>query len=76
MASTKAKQTHNARILNVLQKTPSITPTALSKRTGVPLDSVYKRVHELRVEHNAPILSEYRTVKGVRKIYYTYNKVA
>jgi predicted transcriptional regulator len=68
--------THNERILRVLRKVASVTPAVLAKKTGIPLSSIYKRVHELRVEYHAPIVSETRLVKGQRKVFYRLETLA
>lgn len=47
-----------------------ITVAKLAKLSGVPKDSVYKRVHDLRTIEGAKIYSNFRMVKGQRKMYY------
>lgn len=47
-----------------------ITAAQLSKLSGVPKDSVYKRVYDLRVNEGKDIYSNYRTVNGKRKMFY------
>ena len=49
---------------------PGITAAKLAKLSGVPKDSVYKRVYDLRVIEGKAIYSNYRTVNGQRKMYY------
>lgn len=49
---------------------PGITAAKLSKLSGVPKDSVYKRIYDLRVLEGHTIYSNYRDVKGVRKMFY------
>jgi hypothetical protein len=68
--ATKRK-THIEKIENVLSKYtvyPGITPAAISRRTGVPLESVYKRVYDLREDYT--IYSNTRKVKGKRTTFY------
>lgn len=45
-----------------------ITVAKLSKLTGVSKDGIYKRIYDLREAHT--IYSNYRKVKGARKLYY------
>lgn len=47
-----------------------ISPANLARLAGVPRESVYKRVHDLRVLEGREIYSNYRTVKGRRKMFY------
>jgi hypothetical protein len=47
-----------------------ITAAKLAKLSGVPKDSVYKRVHDLRTIEGAKIYSNFRMVNGQRKMYY------
>ena len=47
-----------------------ITVAKLAKLSGVPKDSVYKRIYDLRVNEGKTIYSNYRTVNGERKLYY------
>ena len=68
--ATKRK-THLEKIENVLRKYnvgPGVTPTSISRRTGVPLESVYKRVYDLR--EDLTIYSNVRKVKGKRTVFY------
>lgn len=61
------------RIVKVLRKNnkePGITASAIAKATGVPRESVYKRVYDLRILEGRTIHSNFRTVKGQRKMYY------
>ena len=61
------------RIVKVLRKNnkePGITAAALAKATGVPRESVYKRVYDLRILEGRTIYSNFRTVKGQRKMFY------
>jgi len=50
-------------------KYPGITVSRLADRAGVPHDSVYKRIHDLRNE-GLTIYSNFRNVNGERKMYY------
>ena len=47
-----------------------ITAARLAKLAGVPRDSVYKRVYDLRVNEGKEIYSNYRNVNGKRKMFY------
>jgi hypothetical protein len=47
-----------------------ISAGKLAKLAGVPKDSVYKRVYDLRVNEGKDIYSNYRTVNGKRKMFY------
>lgn len=47
-----------------------ITAAKLSKLSGVPKESVYKRVYDLRTLEGKAIYSNYRRVNGERKMYY------
>jgi hypothetical protein len=49
---------------------PGITAAKLSKLSGVPKESVYKRVHDLRTIEGKAIYSNFRMVNGQRKMYY------
>lgn len=49
---------------------PGITVAKLSKLAGVPKESVYKRIHDLRTLEGHTIYSNYRNVKGERKLFY------
>jgi hypothetical protein len=44
----------------------------VSKATGVPRDSVLKRISDLRVAEGKTIYSNVRMVNGERKIYYRF----
>ncbi len=64
--------THTDKIAKVLAKntkTPGITSSMLAKKTGVPKESVAKRIYDLRNE-GMRIYTNYRKVNGVRKAYY------
>lgn len=50
--------------------TEGVTVAKLSKLSGVPKTSVYKRIHDLRVNEGKKIVSNYRIVNGERKLYY------
>jgi hypothetical protein len=49
---------------------PGVTAAKLAKLSGVPKESVYKRVYDLRTIEGKVIYSNYRTVNGQRKMYY------
>ena len=49
-----------------------ITAAQVAKLTGVPKESVYKRVYDLRVLEGKTIYSNYRNVNGTRKMYYRF----
>jgi len=68
--ATKRK-THAEKIANVLMRynaNPGVTPMQVSKRAGVPLESVYKRVSDLRNEFD--IYTNTRMVNGRRTSFY------
>lgn len=47
-----------------------ITVAKLAKLSGVPKESVYKRVNDLRNEEGKTIYSNYRIVNGKRTMFY------
>lgn len=47
-----------------------ITASQIAKLTGVPRESVMKRVSDLRLNEGKTIYSNYRNVNGKRKLYY------
>lgn len=47
-----------------------ITVAKLAKLSGVPKQSVYKRIYDLRTIEDVTIYSNYRKVNGERKLYY------
>jgi hypothetical protein len=47
-----------------------ITANKLANLAHVPLESVYKRIYDLRVIEGKAIYSNYRTVNGQRKMFY------
>jgi hypothetical protein len=49
-----------------------ITAAQVAKLAGVPKDSVYKRVSDLRNMEGKTIYSNYRTVNGTRKMFYRF----
>lgn len=49
---------------------PGVTAAKLAKLSGVPKESVYKRVYDLRVIEGKAIYSNFRMVNGQRKMYY------
>jgi len=49
---------------------PGITAAKLAKLAGVSKESVYKRVHDLRTIEGKAIYSNFRMVKGQRKMFY------
>lgn len=49
-----------------------ITVAQVAKLTGVPKESVYKRVYDLRTIEGKTIYSNYRTVNGQRKMFYRF----
>ena len=64
-----------SKIANVLRKNNKgvgITVAESARRTGISKDSVYKRVYDLRTFEGQTIDSNYRTVKGKRKMYYRF----
>jgi hypothetical protein len=51
-------------------KGAGITAKKLANLAHVPLESVYKRIYDLRVLEGKAIYSNYRTVNGQRKMFY------
>lgn len=49
-----------------------ITAAQVARLAGVPKDSVYKRVSDLRNMEGKTIYSNYRTVNGARKMFYRF----
>jgi alkylated DNA nucleotide flippase Atl1 len=49
-----------------------ITAAQIAKLAGVPKESVYKRVSDLRNVEGKTIYSNYRTVNGTRKMFYRF----
>lgn len=62
--------TRVAKFLRRNSEGAGITAAKLSKLSGVPKSSVYKRVYDLRVMEGKAIYSNYRTVNGKRKMFY------
>lgn len=52
--------------------TKGITASKLAKLTGVPLESVYKRVYDLRALEGRRIYSNYKMVNGQRTMFYRF----
>ena len=48
-----------------------VTAAQLAERTGVPLDSVYKRIHDLQKVNGVKVLRTRKTVKGRAVTYYS-----
>lgn len=59
-----------AKVLRANTKTPGITPAKLAKLAGCPKASVAKRISDLRNIEGHTIYSNFRTVNGVRKMFY------
>lgn len=49
---------------------PGITPRKLASLARVPKESVYKRVHDLRVLEGREIYSNTRVINGRRQMFY------
>jgi DNA-binding Lrp family transcriptional regulator len=47
-----------------------ITAAKLARLAGVSKEAVYKRIYDLRVNEGKTIYSNYRNVKGERKVHY------
>jgi nicotinamide riboside kinase len=47
-----------------------ISAKKLANLAHVPVESVYKRIYDLRTLEGKTIYSNYRTVKGQRKMFY------
>lgn len=61
-----------AKVLRTNSNGAGITVAKIAKLTGVPKDSVYKRVYDLRVIEGKAIYSNFRNVNGKRKMYYRF----
>lgn len=67
-----------SRVAKVLRRHTSgagITVAKLAKLAGVPKNSVYKRVAELRQEPGRRVYANYRKVNGSRKLFYRIDDV-
>jgi hypothetical protein len=64
--------TRVAKQLRRHNKGTGITPTQLSKLSGVPVENVYKRVYDLRTVEGRAIYSNYRTVNGRKTMFYRF----
>ena len=67
------RKTQIEKIENVLIKynvSPGVSAESISKRARVPLQNVYKRVHDLRATYN--IYTNYRKVDGKRTAFYRF----
>lgn len=68
-----AVKTQLTRISKALMKNGSkgrgVSASRLSSLTKVPLDSVHKRIYDLR-EAGTKIVSNYEIVKGQRRVFY------
>jgi hypothetical protein len=49
-----------------------ITVASLARAAGIPKESVYKRVSDLRNIEGHTIYSNYRVVNGQKKLYYRF----
>lgn len=69
----KQKPTHNEMIMKVLTKAAGkpVGVETLSKRTGIPRTSIYKRVHELSTERGVQIERTFKKVAGKRMVFYS-----
>jgi predicted transcriptional regulator len=61
-----------AKVLRQNTKGAGITVAQIARLTGVPKDSVRKRVSDLRNLEGKTIYSNYRTVNGKRKMFYRF----
>lgn len=61
------------KVLRNNNKGAGITVAKLAKLSGVPKQSVYKRVYDLRLNEDHTIYSNYRNVNGKRKMYYRFS---
>ena len=61
-----------AKVLRANTKGAGITVAQIARLTGVPKDSVRKRVSDLRNLEGKTIYSNYRTVNGKRKMFYRF----
>jgi predicted transcriptional regulator len=62
--------TRVAKQLRRNNKMPGITPANLARLAGVPLSAVHKRVSDLRNVEGKTIYSNFRTVKGKKRMFY------
>ena len=65
------RKTQIQKIENVLLKynmTPGVSARAIAGRCRVPVETVYKRIHDLRTSYN--IYTNYRNVDGKRQAFY------
>jgi predicted transcriptional regulator len=61
-----------AKVLRQNTKGAGITVAQIARLTGVPKDSVRKRVSDLRNLEGKTIYSNYRNVNGKRKMFYRF----
>lgn len=61
-----------AKVLRSNSTGRGITAAQIAKLAGVPKESVYKRVSDLRNVEGKTIYSNYRTVNGTRKMFYRF----
>ena len=61
-----------AKVLRSNNTGKGVTASMVAKATGVPRDSVLKRISDLRVAEGKTIYSNVRMVNGERKIYYRF----
>jgi hypothetical protein len=68
--------TRVAKVLRRNTSGPGVTPQQIAKLASVPVNTVYKRVHDLRVHEGRPIYSNYRKVNGKRRMFYRFATAA
>jgi hypothetical protein len=61
-----------AKFLRANNSGAGVTASMIAKYTGIPRDSVMKRISDLRVLEGKTIYSNTRIVNGQRKIYYRF----
>lgn len=57
------------KVLSKSNKTPGVTPKQVAKLAKVPLETVYKRVHDMRVS-GVNVYTNFRKVNGRNVMYY------
>lgn len=67
--------TQLSKVAKVLRRNSTgrgITAAQVARLSGVPKESVYKRVYDLRALEGKTIYSNYRNVNGTRKMFYRF----
>ena len=64
-----------SKVAGVLRKNtqyPGVTAAFIAKKTGVPMDSIRKRVYDLRTIEGRTIYTNTRKVNGQKRTYYRF----